>query len=96
MCAYSEHQSRSHIARRNFTRLRHLSLRTQDDQVIEILRPNQFPKEHLEWHGHTSHIRDIVRHARELRLLDVGQQVALVDLDVEGAFGDGCRAALQF
>ena len=73
-----------------------LSLRTQDDQVIEVLRPNEFPQEHLERHGHTSHVGRVVRHASELRLLDFGQQVALVDLDVEGAFGERLRAALEF
>lgn len=73
-----------------------LSLRTQDDQVIEVLRPHEFPKEHLERHAHTSYVRGVVRHASKLRLLDFGQQVTLVDLDVEGAFGERLRAALEF
>jgi hypothetical protein len=76
--------------------LQHLSLRTQDDQMIAVLRPDKFSKEHLDRRGHTSHVRRVVGHASELRLLDFGQQVALVDLDVEGAFGEGLRAALEF
>lgn len=86
----------SHVVRQYCTRLlQHLSLRTQDDQVLEVLRTNEFPKENLERQGHTSHVRRVVRHASELRLLDFGQQVALVDLDVERAFSDGLRTALQ-
>jgi hypothetical protein len=67
----------------------HSSLRTQDDQVVEILRPDQLAQEDFERHRHASHIRRVIRHASELRLLDFGQEVALVDLEVERAAGDG-------
>lgn len=96
---YSRHDIllSTHVTRHYHIRLfLCLSLRAQDDQVIKVLRPNEFPKEHLERHGHTSHVGRVVRHVSELRLLDFGQQVALVDLDVEGVLGDGLRATLQF
>ena len=88
--------TQSHVIRQYCTRIfQRLSLRAQDDQVIEVLRSNEPSKEHLERHGHTGHVGRVARHAGELGLLHFGQEVALVDLDVEGAFSDGLRAALQ-
>lgn len=71
------------------------SLRAQDHQLLELLSAKQLAQENFQRHSHAGDVGLVVRHGSELRLLGLGQQVALVDLDTQSAARDRLGGALE-
>lgn len=71
------------------------TLGAQDDQIVKVLRPDQFSQKHLPRDRDTSHVGLVIRHTRPLWLLRLGQEVSFVDFDVERTSIDRLGAALE-
>lgn len=67
---------------------------TQNNQLLKLPRPQQFPNENFQRHRHAGDVLVVVGLGSELHLLLLGQEVVLVDVDAQGA-RDGLGGALE-